>query len=551
MTNYLTHKSGKNVSAQLPLQVNDVTQASDRFSPPVETVTFNSAAAAGSTGSNALDKSPIMNLTGSKVGSYWGEDRNRIYKVQNTGLIGTLTETATAATIVITDNTNVLDELFETTSGNRRYILKAIDSTGAVLYGWIGDITVSGVAYTIPVHNAVTGGAQSWIGTLGNFDNTAVRTVEIYSYESSFSWVTGTVLTEEVSFDPEIRSDASKLKEFYDSLTDGQYGVDYTDSVIHFKKATTGTSDTCNYTTRGGVAVVVSGTGGSSTLVDDAAFTVASSEVTPVGFLADETASDSVDEGDIGAPRMTLNRRIVTAGNLLDDGAFGVGTDYITPMGALVDDTTPDSADEGDIAVPRMSATRILYTQGRTAHDTAIDSDENQPLVIGARAVDPTSLPTAVAEGDVSYIGTSLQQEVLCYLSRLISGEDQTNNVLKVVNTKLASSSYSPTRFVDFGSNATLNVKSSSGNVYSLACHNENASDRYIQLHNTATTPTVGGTPLYSFLVPTNQQTVIGTDFFTQEGANFTNGIAFAFSTTKDTYTAGAAGDQSTIVLYI
>ncbi len=42
---------------------------------------------------------------------------------------------------------------------------------------------------------------------------------------------------------------------------------------------------------------------------DDAAFTPGASKVEAVGFLADETASDSVDEGDIGAARMTLDRQ--------------------------------------------------------------------------------------------------------------------------------------------------------------------------------------------------------------------------------------------------
>jgi hypothetical protein len=45
-------------------------------------------------------------------------------------------------------------------------------------------------------------------------------------------------------------------------------------------------------------------------IADDAAFTVASSKVLPVGFLADETSPDSVNEGDIGAARMTLDRQV-------------------------------------------------------------------------------------------------------------------------------------------------------------------------------------------------------------------------------------------------
>ena len=46
-------------------------------------------------------------------------------------------------------------------------------------------------------------------------------------------------------------------------------------------------------------------------LVDDAAFTPAMSSVNMAGFQADETATDSVDEGDAGAARMTLDRKVI------------------------------------------------------------------------------------------------------------------------------------------------------------------------------------------------------------------------------------------------
>ena len=45
--------------------------------------------------------------------------------------------------------------------------------------------------------------------------------------------------------------------------------------------------------------------------VDDAAFTPATGRILPIGFLADETATDSVDEGDAGIARMTLDRKQV------------------------------------------------------------------------------------------------------------------------------------------------------------------------------------------------------------------------------------------------
>jgi hypothetical protein len=53
----------------------------------------------------------------------------------------------------------------------------------------------------------------------------------------------------------------------------------------------------------------LAGSSGTS-MADDAAFTPGGSSVTPAGFLADEAAPDSVNEGDIGAPRMALDRII-------------------------------------------------------------------------------------------------------------------------------------------------------------------------------------------------------------------------------------------------
>jgi hypothetical protein len=46
-------------------------------------------------------------------------------------------------------------------------------------------------------------------------------------------------------------------------------------------------------------------------IVDDAAFTPATSKVLMAGFQADEGSTDSVDEGDAGAARMTLDRKVI------------------------------------------------------------------------------------------------------------------------------------------------------------------------------------------------------------------------------------------------
>jgi hypothetical protein len=63
----------------------------------------------------------------------------------------------------------------------------------------------------------------------------------------------------------------------------------------------------------GALAVNPVGGGGLAGILDDAAFTPGTSGVVMAGFEADETATDSVDEGDAGAGRMTLDRKIIVA----------------------------------------------------------------------------------------------------------------------------------------------------------------------------------------------------------------------------------------------
>lgn len=63
------------------------------------------------------------------------------------------------------------------------------------------------------------------------------------------------------------------------------------------------------------------------TAQDDAAFTPATDYVAVIGAQADETATDSVDEGDAGALRMTLRRALRIANDELfpgEDSANGV-----------------------------------------------------------------------------------------------------------------------------------------------------------------------------------------------------------------------------------
>jgi hypothetical protein len=133
-------------------------------------------------------------------------------------------------------------------------------------------------------------------------------------------------------------------------------------------------------------------------VADDAAFTVGTTPVLPAGFLADQASTDSVNEGDTGAARMTLDRKQIvtvapsadtegltifrtldadeteeeikaTAGKLYgwylyNDGAAEVYVKFYnaTAANVTVGTTTPVLT----IPVPAGSAANVEYTNGIT-----------------------------------------------------------------------------------------------------------------------------------------------------------------------------------------
>lgn len=274
-----------------------------------------------------------------------------------------------------------------------------------------------------------------------------------------------------------------------------------------------------------------------STQVDNAAFTPATSAVTMFGATFDDVATDSVNEGDGGAVRMSANRNLYStirdaAGNerglnVDANGEIGIsairsalpaGTNAIGKLAAN------SGVDIGDIDV-----TSIVPGTGATnlgkAQDAAVGSTDTN-IGVMAKRVDTLATITPAA-GD--YALMQVDSSGRAYVT-----ESNTQTTL----------------FTNFGANATLNIKASAGTLFGFICNNRNVSERFIQFHNTATTPSGGATPLLTFSVPGNSQIGIGQDIFKKEGVNFSTGIAFGFSTTQSTYTAGTASDQFTTVFY-
>jgi len=103
--------------------------------------------------------------------------------------------------------------------------------------------------------------------------------------------------------------------------------------------------------------------------VDDSAFTVATDSVSATGFLADETATDSVDEGDIGLGRMSLDRRQLT------DATLQIGdTDVSATVPVPISATEAANSELNPIYVHEVDA-----TSGEEVHDydtaSAVASD--------------------------------------------------------------------------------------------------------------------------------------------------------------------------------
>jgi hypothetical protein len=84
------------------------------------------------------------------------------------------------------------------------------------------------------------------------------------------------------------------------------------------------------------------------------------------------TPADLGADGDYGPLQVSGGKLWTKAsGPLVDDAAFGVATDSVFPMGAMADEVSPDSVNEGDIGVLRMTLDRLLKTAEQGAASCA------------------------------------------------------------------------------------------------------------------------------------------------------------------------------------
>jgi len=338
---------------------------------------------------------------------------------------------------------------------------------------------------------------------------------------------------------------------------------------------------TSNIGTTGGLAL-------NSTLVDGTQNTkitdgTDTAQVTAAGEMnVFSTAQPGVDIGDVtvnnAAGASAVN--IQDGGNSLTvDGTVDVGsiTTNIVPGVAATslgkaEDAAHTSGDTGvmSLVVRNDVAGSLVGTNGDysplqvdstgnlrvvASGVTVTQYNEDTPHVSGDAGLQILSKRTDVAaassgtDGDYSTVNTDSLGHLWSREGYAPTYEDNSNGVAATAWLPLAVSTYTPSVFQD-NSFATINVKVTTGNVFSLTCINTTASTRYIQLHNTATTPGGGATARFKFFVPASGTVIVGTDFFTQSGGNFSTGIAVANSSTATTYTAATAGDLLVDILY-
>lgn len=107
---------------------------------------------------------------------------------------------------------------------------------------------------------------------------------------------------------------------------------------------------------------------------DDNAFTPASGKVHATGFFADESAADSVDEGDIGIARMTLDRKqhVVTE---LESNAMRTAGTAQTPKYAAI--STASSGNTTVVAAVASRKIRVLSYRFQGDADVSVKFRDN------------------------------------------------------------------------------------------------------------------------------------------------------------------------------
>lgn len=127
--------------------------------------------------------------------------------------------------------------------------------------------------------------------------------------------------------------------------------------------------------------------------------------------------------------------------------------------------------------------------------------------------------------------------------------EDATNGVAATVNKPVAIADYAPSRVTSFAA-VSASTKASPGMIYGAVARNRNAGVRFFQVFDKAAIPVGGDVPILSVGMASATQLALGPDFFTRFGTFLASGLAWGYSSTEGTYTAGTAAEHDAVIFY-
>lgn len=131
----------------------------------------------------------------------------------------------------------------------------------------------------------------------------------------------------------------------------------------------------------------------------------------PVGLRASTATPTAMSaDGDVVYQWATREGAVVVAGRIVDDAPFTVGTDRVHPIGLMADESSTDSVDEGDVGVARMTLDRKAVVSNY-AH---MAGGWTPNLTVSAASTNATSLKGSA--GQVGYIVVTNVNAAMRYL---------------------------------------------------------------------------------------------------------------------------------------
>jgi hypothetical protein len=166
-------------------------------------------------------------------------------------------------------------------------------------------------------------------------------------------------------------------------------------------------------------------------VVDDAAFTPATSKVAMVGFQADEGSTDSVDEGDGGAARMTLDRKIIV--NPQPHTAGGLSIFRSLDLDETEEDVKTSAGCLYKLRISNFATSaRYVKLYNNTAANIAVGSDtpiDTIPVPPASAAGNPTVITEAFGGMGLAF-GTALCMAATTALADADTGAPAANDVV-------------------------------------------------------------------------------------------------------------------------